>query len=50
MEMRHRRRRKLLRFGCADEFLHETCEQDEARAHFGLTAEAIATRLRQALG
>jgi transketolase len=41
---------KLLRFGCADEFLHETCEQDEARAHFGLTAEAIATRLRQALG
>ena len=40
---------RLLRFGSADEFLHETCEQDEARAHFGLTAEAIAGRIVQAL-
>ena len=40
---------RLLRFGCADEFLHETCEQDEAREHFGLTAEAIASRVRQSL-
>jgi transketolase len=40
---------KLLRFGSADEFLHETCEQDEARAHFGLTANAIAARIRQSL-
>ncbi len=35
---------RLLRFAAADEFLHETCEQDEAREHFGLTAEAITRR------
>jgi transketolase len=40
---------RLLRFGAADEFLHETCEQDEAREHFGLTAEAIAGRVKQSL-
>ena len=40
---------QLLRLGCADEFLHETCEQDEAREHFGLTAEAIARRVRRSL-
>jgi len=40
---------QLLRLGCADEFLHETCEQDEAREHFGLTAEAIASRVRRSL-
>jgi transketolase len=40
---------KLMRFGTRDEFLHETCEQDEAREHFGLTASAIAERIRQAL-
>jgi transketolase len=38
-------RAKLLRFGTADEFLHKTCEQDGAREHFGLTAEAIAKRI-----
>jgi transketolase len=38
---------KLLRFGCADEFVHETCEQEEAREHFGLTADAIAGRIGQ---
>jgi transketolase len=35
----------LLRFGTADEFLHETCEQEEAREHFGLTASSIAARV-----
>lgn len=40
---------RLLRFGTADEFLHLTCEQEEAREHFGLTAEAIAHRVRGAL-
>ena len=40
---------QLLRFGSSDEFLHETCEQDEAREHFGLTAQTIACRIRQAL-
>ena len=38
----------LLRFGTADEFLHETAEQDHAREHFGLTAGAIAARIRHA--
>jgi transketolase len=38
-------RARFLRFGTADEFLHETCEQDGARAHFGLTASAIAERI-----
>jgi transketolase len=37
-------RARLVRFGTADEFLHETGEQDEARAHFGLTAESMAAR------
>jgi transketolase len=36
---------RLLRFGTRDEFLHETCDQDEARAYFGLTADAIAKRI-----
>jgi len=40
---------RLVRFATADEFLHATCEQDEAREHFGLTAPAIAARVRQAL-
>lgn len=41
---------RLLRCGTADEFLHETAEQEEAREHFGLTAAAMATRIKQALG
>jgi transketolase len=39
---------RLLRFGTADEFLHETCEQEEAREHFGLTPRAIADRVKSA--
>jgi transketolase C-terminal domain/subunit len=39
----------LLRFGTRDEFLHETCEQEEVREHFGLTAAAITTAVREAL-
>lgn len=42
-------RARLVRFGTADEFLHATGEQDEARAHFGLTADNLAARVRQAL-
>lgn len=40
---------RLLRFGTRDEFLHQVAEQDEARAHFGLTAEAIATTVSAAV-
>jgi transketolase len=40
---------RLLRFGTRDEFLHETCEQEEAREHFGLTAPAMVQRIRQQL-
>jgi len=40
---------RLLRFGTRDEFLHETCDQDEARAYFGLTADAIAERIGREL-
>lgn len=40
---------RLVRFGTRDEFLHLTCEQDEAREHFGLTPTALAARLREAL-
>jgi transketolase len=37
---------RLLRFGTPDEFLHDTCDQAEARAHFGLTPAAMAGRIR----
>jgi transketolase len=37
---------RLLRCGTADEFLHETAEQEEAREHFGLTAAAMAARIK----
>lgn len=40
---------RLVRFGTRDEFLHLTTEQDEARAHYGLTSEALATALRKLL-
>jgi transketolase len=43
------RRARLLRVGCADTFLHETCEQQHARQHFGLTAEAIVERTLRGL-
>lgn len=36
---------KLLRFGAADEFLHETSEQETAMEHYGLTAKQIADRI-----
>jgi transketolase len=39
----------LLRFGTADEFLHLTCEQEEARAHFGLTPDIMAKRIAASL-
>lgn len=42
-------RARLLRFGTADEFLHLTGEQDEARAHFGLTSEQMSARVLAAL-
>ena len=38
---------RLLRFGTADEFLHDTCEQEEAREHYGLTAPAMAARIKR---
>lgn len=37
----------LLRFGAADEFLHETSEQESALEHYGITAPAIAERVEQ---
>ena len=40
---------RLVRFGTRDEFLHLTCEQEEAREHFGLTPEAVAATVRQKL-
>jgi transketolase len=40
---------RLLRVGCADAFMHETGDQQYARRHFGLTAEAIAERTLQAM-
>ena len=40
---------RLLRFGTPDEFLHETCEQEQAHEKFGLTAPAIAARIEDAL-
>jgi transketolase len=42
-------RARLVRFGTHDEFLHETCDQDEAREFFGLTPDAIAARVQAAL-
>jgi transketolase len=44
-------RARLLRLGTTpDEFLHVTAEQEEAREHYGLTAEAVAGRIAQAAG
>ncbi|HTI99496.1 MAG TPA: transketolase C-terminal domain-containing protein [Dongiaceae bacterium] len=41
---------RLLRCGTPDEFLHETAEQEDAREKFGLTAPALAGRIRAVLG
>jgi len=40
---------RLLRFGAADHFLHETSEQESAMEHYGLTAPQIARRIAAAL-
>ena len=40
---------RLIRCGTPDEFLHLTCEQEEAREHYGLTPDAMARRLQEAL-
>jgi transketolase len=40
---------RLLRLGTPDAFYHEIGDQDEARAHFGLTTEAIISTLRRSL-
>jgi transketolase len=40
---------RLVRFGTPDEFLHLTCEQEEAREHYGLTATRIAQQLKERL-
>ena len=42
-------RARLVRFGTADEFLHLTGEQDEAREHFGLTPQSMAARVAATL-
>jgi transketolase len=41
---------RLVRFGTPDEFLHLTCEQNEAREHYGLTAASLAQTLSDRLG
>lgn len=43
-------RSRLLRFGSRDEFLHLTCEQEEAREYFGLTPAGLAERVAATLG
>jgi transketolase len=39
----------LFRFGTADEFLHQSGEQEHARAHFALTAPQLARAIKQCL-
>ena len=36
---------RLMRFGSADAFYHETGEQEDAHEHFGLIPEKICNRL-----
>jgi len=40
---------RLVRFGTRDEFLHLTCEQEDAREHFGLTPVAVAGGIEENL-
>ena len=40
---------RLLRFGTADEFYHETGEQEHAHEHFGLVPERMSERVLAAL-
>lgn len=42
-------RPRLERVGAADEFIHETCEQETAMEMFGLTGRAIAERVKAAV-
>jgi transketolase len=42
-----RQRGSLCRFGTADEFLHESGEQEHARHHFGLTAPQIVAAIEK---
>ena len=42
-------RPRLERVGAADEFIHETCEQETAMEKFGLTGRAIAERVKAAV-
>jgi transketolase len=44
------RRARLVRIGTPDAFVHEGGEHEHARAHVGLSAEAIAERIRTARG
>lgn len=41
---------RLVKFGTRDEFLHLTCEQEEAREHYGLTPTNIASEIERHLG
>jgi transketolase len=41
------RRARLCRIGLADRFLYQAGEQDHARAEYGLTAEAIVSRVAE---
>lgn len=38
---------RLIRAGTGDEYLHEACDQETARAHFGLTPAGIVERVLQ---
>ena len=40
---------RLLRFGTADEFYHETGEQEHAHEHYGLVPERMAERILSTL-
>lgn len=42
-------RGRLLRFGGRDEFVHETSHQDSAREFYGLTVEAMCSRMKETL-
>lgn len=42
-------RARLLRLGTPDEFLHESCDQEQAHEKYGLTSAAIAEAIARAL-
>ncbi len=43
------RKARLIRLGVEDVFLHEACDQETARDHFGLTPAGIAARVLEAM-